>query len=126
MPDKESVNNRTPKKAGRPKGSLNKKTEHFYNISEKNNFDVAQHLMWWATGNYKKLGVPEFTRKLGMGGQIVDEPTISPELRYQACKDFASFMYPKLKAVEHTIEKDAKASFSFSYNTKPMNQDEKG
>ena len=103
MPNKESNNIKTSSqnKSGRPKGSLNKKSEHIFELCEKNNFDPVERLIYFAMGDWKKLGLDsKYIEKQGYQGVIVQELSVSIEIMKDATKDLMSFMYPKRKAVE--------------------------
>lgn len=114
------------KTGGRKKGTPNKDTEYIQNLLEKKNFCPIELMIMVAQNDWAGLGYsePEF-EKQGFQGVTFYEPVISMDHRITAAKTLISYLYPKRKAIEHSVADDAKGSFTFSYNTKPMNQDSK-
>ena len=50
------------------------------------------------------------------------EPSITVDHRIDCLKTLIQYLYPKRKAIEHTVTEESKGAFVFNYNTKPMNQ----
>lgn len=82
--------------AGRPKGSLNKRTLDAVAIALELECDPFEVLIHFAKGDVEALGY-----KKSIDGKEVQ---IGPELRLQAAKEAASYIYPKRKAVEHSFD----------------------
>lgn len=115
------------KTGGRVKGTPNKSTEYIFDLCKKNNFDPIEALIHVAKNNWEKLGYssPEI-EKQGFQGIVTYEPVVSMDHRIDAMKTLVSYMYPKRKAIEHSLSDNEKnAAFTFAYNTAPMKQDEK-
>lgn len=92
---------------GRPKGSPNKRTSDLLDIAERLDVNPFEVLLHFAKGDYKALGYDEFQSKVvgkGKDASMVEELTISPELRQKSAKDACEYLYPKRKAVEHSFD----------------------
>ncbi len=129
MNNKKTKNNTTSKSAiagpGRPKGSHNKKTEWLFELCEKHDFDPIETLIYYANGDWKALKYEkEMIIKAGFQGAMTEEFVISPDSRRQAAQFLVSYMYPKRKAIEHSIDEGSKNNgFAFQYI--PPKKDEK-
>lgn len=128
MQDSKVDKNSTTRKktGGRQKGTPNKDTSHINDVCKRMGLDPIEALAYYAMGKYVELGLPEFIEKQGFQGVVVKELSIPIEIRVDCLKTLVSYMYPKRKAIEHSVSEESKGSFTFNYNTKPMNQDEKG
>lgn len=89
-------------KAGRKKGTLNKKTQDLMELTEKLNCNPFEVLLHFANGDYKALGYEETKTKIAADGTVFQELTIAPELRQKSAKDACEYLFPKRKAIEHT------------------------
>lgn len=78
---------------GRPKGSINKKTEAFVAVLRKHNFDVAEALL-----EIYHLALDTFHNG------HPDERMIGLKIAADAVKEIAAYSLPKLKSIEHTNE----------------------
>lgn len=62
-------------------------------------------LAYITTGNWKKLGLPSEVVLVNDGkGGHQEKPAVTIEVRQKAAAELMSYMYPKLKAIEHTGE----------------------
>lgn len=93
---------------GRPKGSLNSRTQDLFDIAQRNNCNPFEVLIWFAKGDFEALGYEHHQIKVTKDGTTVTELTISPELRQKSAKDACEYLFPKRKAVEHTFENPEK------------------
>jgi hypothetical protein len=98
------------KKIGRPQGSPNKRTEELFYLAEKHDCNPFEILILFAKGDHEALGYEKHQTKTTKDGGTVLELTISPELRQKSARDAAEYLYPKRKAVEHSLDKDASQS----------------
>lgn len=95
------------KNIGRPPGSPNRRTEELFHLAEKHDCNPFEILILFAKGDFKSLGYEEFQKKIvgkGESAEMVEELTISPELRQKSARDAAEYLYPKRKAVEHSLD----------------------
>jgi hypothetical protein len=88
---------------GRPKGVPNKRTQDLIEIAEKLECNPFEILLLFAKGDYEKLGYEKWHYKQ-IGENVVEELSISPELRQKSAKDACEYLFPKRKAVEHTFK----------------------
>lgn len=86
---------------GRAKGTPNAQTKTLQEIAEASGCDPFQVLIWFAMGDYEKLGYEQMTMKQ-YGENVSYELTISPELRQKSAKDACKYLHPERKAIEHT------------------------
>lgn len=93
--------------AGRPKGSINKRSFEAQQLCEKLQCDPLEILIHFAKGDWEALGYgsPEKTRMVN--DTVVIEPTISPELRNASARAACEYVYPKRKAIEQSFSDDA-------------------
>lgn len=75
-----------PRYGGRAKGTLNRDTRKAVEIIEREKCDPIEFLCWVVNANIEKLK---------------DAPDL--EQRITAAKELASYVYPKRKAVEHSV-----------------------
>jgi hypothetical protein len=86
------------KTGGREKGTLNKRSLRAQELAEELGCDPLKILLHFAMGDARALGyvsVDEDTGKETVG-------VIEPEMRLSAAKEASSYLFPKLKAIEHT------------------------
>ena len=95
--------NTTGKKfGGRQKGTTNKRTYEARALVEKMGFDPLEFLIHVAKGDWEALGYTKsFVTKVNMGIEY-EEDVISFDQRLDAGKTIAKYVYPQLKAIEHT------------------------
>jgi hypothetical protein len=105
--EKSSIISSEKKKAGRSKGVPNKKTFELREILDKHGVDPVDLLCWVIKKDYKSLDEPEEIEKIGFGGQVFYEKTITVEMRLDAAKALMGYIYPKRKATEHVIKNDS-------------------
>lgn len=98
-----------PNGAGRKAGTPNKRTLEARAVVERLGFDPIEALVYWATGDWKKLGYDSGTivRYTAEGAEY-EEDRISPELRQKSTKDLMPYLYPQLKATELSLGSEAK------------------
>lgn len=90
------------KKGGRSKGSLNKSNRELKEIAEELGVNPFEVLLNFAKRDYEALKMPEFNEKTTKDGTKILEPSISPETQMNAAGKACEYLFPKLKAVEHT------------------------
>jgi hypothetical protein len=100
MPAKGQTNNPN----GRPKGVKDKRSLGAEAIAERLGCDPFEVLIHFARGDAEALGYPEEITRKGKDGRESVLPAITPEMRLQAAKEAAQYLYPKRKAVEHSGE----------------------
>ncbi len=95
---------------GRPKGSKNKRAVAVtVNVlAAELKVDPLEILLRFAAGDWKGLGLKE-VECVGTdrNGEPIFKQTIEPKMRMYAASEAAQYLYPKLKAVEHTTPPDA-------------------
>ena len=91
------------KTGGRQKGTPNKRTVRAQELAEELGCDPLRVLMAIVQNDWEFLGYssPEVTKVLKDGGTIVVD-RIELDQRLQAAKEACQYLYPKLKAVEHS------------------------
>jgi hypothetical protein len=88
---------------GRQKGTPNKIKADLRAIAKKMGIDPFEVLLLFASGNWKKLGYDKERYISGMNEYGVFEKwTIDPAVRAKAAAEAAQYLFPKLKAIEHT------------------------
>jgi hypothetical protein len=90
-------------KIGRPKGSLNARTQDLFDIAEQMDCNPFKILLLYAKRDHEALGLPK-ERVVGISesGEEIKVFSISPELGQKSAKDACEYLYPKRKAIEHT------------------------
>lgn len=92
------------KTGGRRPGSLNKKNQDLIDKAKALGVDPFQILLYFAEGNWKKLGYDsEYDDKVS-NGMPYQVRVISPDARARAAAEAAQYLYPKRKAIEHDIQ----------------------
>lgn len=97
--------------SGRQKGTPNKRTQELLDLMEKLDCNPFEVLLLFAKGDHAALGYEKFQYKQ-FGENVVEELTISPELRQKSAKDACEYLFAKRKAIEHTGE-DGEKLFSY-------------
>ena len=95
-----------PKYGGRIKGSVNLKTEYLHHMAMELDIHPFKVLLQFAAGDWKSLGYKAETVFKQYGESVNEELTISPELRMSAAAKACEYLYPKRKAVEHTLSEE--------------------
>ncbi len=113
------------KYGGRVKGTPNKDTSYIQERCNALGLEPIDAIIYFAMGNYEALKLPEYFEKQGFQGITTMEPSISVDHRIDCLKTLVQYIYPKRKAVEHSVSEESKGSFTFNYNTKSMNQNDK-
>jgi len=94
-----------PRLGGRAKGTPNKNALPLKEMAEKLNCNPFEILLRFAMGDWNGLGYKaESTYAPTQKGEVIEKPTIPPELRVKAASEAAQYLYPKRKAIEHSGE----------------------
>lgn len=96
---------------GRPKGIPNRRTQELFEKAEELGVNPFEILLLFAKGDFNSLGYREYQHKQ-IGDSVIEELTISPELRQRAAEKACEYLYPKRKAVELSTD-DEKGSVIF-------------
>lgn len=96
----------TASKIGRPRGSLNARTQDLFDIAQRLDCNPFEILIHFAKGDYEALGYSQYQTKTSKDGTTFDELTISPDARLKAAEKACEYLYPKRKAVEISTEDD--------------------
>lgn len=95
----------SPKTGGRQKGTPNKKSTEAARLAERLGVDHFEVLCLIAKGDWKSLGYERATvTRFGKDGMTLEEDQITIDHRLSAAKEGAKYLYPQLKAVEHSGE----------------------
>lgn len=92
---------------GRPKGVPNKRTQDLIELAEKHECNPFEILLLFAKGDFDALGYEKHQIRITKDGGTEMELTISPELRQRSAKDACEYLFPKRKAIEHTLNAEA-------------------
>lgn len=109
-----------PENAGRKKGTPNKKTQELRDLAEQLGVNPFQILLHFAAGDWQALGYPDATVTKVTQNGVFTEDRISPELRSSSAREACKYLYPQLKAVEHSGPDGGPLEFS-----PPMTDEEK-
>jgi hypothetical protein len=90
------------KTGGRGKGTPNKRSMELREKAEALGVSPFEIMLLFAMGNEKALGYEGPQIKVLKDGGVVEMPWITPEMRLKAAAEAASYLYPKLKAIEHS------------------------
>jgi hypothetical protein len=90
---------------GRPRGSLNKKTQELFDKAEELGVNPFEVLLLFAKGDFAALGYDKYQFKQ-VGEHAIEELTISPETRLRAAEKACEYLYPKRRAVEFEGDKE--------------------
>lgn len=91
------------KAGGRAKGTKNRDKQTLQELTDKLGVDPFQVLLLFAKGDWKALKYEAecyFSEK--PDGAVKMGYVISPELRQKSAADACKYLYPQLKAVEHS------------------------
>lgn len=118
------------KHGGRAKGTPNKSTEHLFTICKKHNIDPVEQLVLILKNDFIGLGYEQpVITKQGFQGVVIEEQIITLRDRLEAAKILVGYMYPKRKAIEHSVEQgSSKIVLAYSEESlkKAAQTDEKG
>lgn len=90
---------------GRAKGTPNKNSLNAIAIAEKLKIDPLEVILYFVKNDWKSLGYKsECVTKMLKDGSTIEVERITPEMRLTAAKEAAGYIYPKRKAIEHTVE----------------------
>jgi hypothetical protein len=92
------------KTGGRQKGTPNRRILPLREKANELGVDPFEVLLRFAKGDWEGLGYHEEKEVVGysQSGDAIEDYTITPETRMQAAKSACEYLYPKLKAVEHS------------------------
>lgn len=97
-----------PKTGGRSAGTPNKRSLEARQRIEELGFDPIEGLVLIARGDWEKLGYKSETYFKPTGESSgYEEHFISPEMRLSATKELCAYSFPKLKAIEHSVDPDS-------------------
>lgn len=101
------------KTGGRTKGTVNKASVPLAERAAALGIDPFDVLLFFAAGDWQKLGydaeqVPSSYSEHG----TVHKYTIDPGVRAKAAGEACNFLYPKLKAIEHSGDTNSFQSFA--------------
>lgn len=86
---------------GRTKGTPNKNSVNTKIMAEKLKIDPFKILLYFASGDWKKLGYKdEYEEKVTVTGMRIDCRIISPELRERAAETACQYLHPKRKPID--------------------------
>lgn len=85
---------------GRKKGTPNKLTKELQELTEKLGIDPFEVLLRLAAGDWRGLGYP---KGIAIGPFGIKCPTIDPSVRAKAASEACSYLFPKRKAIEHSV-----------------------
>jgi uncharacterized membrane-anchored protein len=99
---------------GRPKGSVNRKTQELFDTCDRLGIDPFEGLLLFAKGDYEALGYEKMTMK-GTGEYASWELTISPELRAKCLEKACEYLYAKKKSVAVEVDDETKKGLTLAY-----------
>lgn len=109
------------KTGGRVAGTANKKTIEVQEIAKNLGVNPFEILLYFAKGDWKKLGyASNTTTRYSVAGEPYEEDIISPELRSSSASKACEYLYPKRKAIEQTISDSTITSITRTILTKPV------
>lgn len=94
-----------PKKTGRPRGSVGKRTLDAQKRLEELGCDPLKALAQ-IVNNLTPEGLPYYSKKITRTGDVLEVAGYDAEVRARAAAELASYLYPKRKAIEHSGETD--------------------
>ncbi len=91
------------KSGGRKKGVKNKESVPLEEKSKELGINPFEILLLFAQGDWQKLGYEsQKIIKFGANGVENEEYIIPPSVRAKAASEACQYLYPKLKAIEHS------------------------
>lgn len=101
---------------GRPKGSVNKKTQELFDKASELGVDPFHILLLFAKGDHEALGYEKYQFKR-FGENVVEELTISPDLRAKCAEKACEYLYSKRRAIDVEVDNDKGGiTFQMAYN----------
>ena len=89
------------RRGGRKKGTANKSSLPLLEKADALGIDPFEILLYFAKGDWKKLGYKKKTKEIGIGmGNTIEVDVIEPELRASAAKSACEYIHPKRKALD--------------------------
>lgn len=88
--------------SGRKKNTRNKDSVPLKQKAAELGIDPFEILLYFAAGDWKKLGYTSETYTVYSKDVSNEEYTIQPSVRAKAAGEACQYIYPKLKAVEHS------------------------
>lgn len=94
-----------PNVGGKPKDGLSAKSRSLHEKARELGIDPFEVLLYFAKGDWQALGYPKEERVIS-SGENGDryEMYVEPSVRMQAAKEACSYLYPKLKSIEHSTD----------------------
>lgn len=92
------------KTGGRIAGTRNKDRVHVFEVARKLKVDPFEILLHFARGDWQALGYKDKCEIVAYSksGEPIIKDVISAGLRATCASDACEYLYPKLKAIEHT------------------------
>ena len=95
----------TEKTGGRKKGTPNKDKQELRDKAQELGIDPLEILLYFANKDWKMLGYNSETEtRYTPNGEPYEVSIISPEMRISAASKATNFIYPQLKAIEHSAD----------------------
>ena len=88
------------RRGGRKKGTANKSSLPLLEKANALGIDPFEILLYFAKGDWKKLGYSKGKRKVSAGMTTIMVDVIEPELRASAAKSACEYIHPKRKALD--------------------------
>lgn len=100
---------------GRKKGTPNKDTIPLEQKAQELDVDPFEILLYFAKGDWKSLGYKSATKTMYTNtGEPYEVEIITPEHRIKAAAESAQYLYPKRKAMEAQLIKNAEQSVNIN------------
>lgn len=93
------------KTGGRQKGTPNKRSTKAMKLAEELGVDPLKVILLFVKGDWEALGLDEFEMKVTKDGSFPVR-TITADMRLNAARDAAKYIYPQLKALELSVDSD--------------------
>lgn len=122
MQTKVAESNTTKKKkhGGRVKGTPNKSTGFIQERCEALGLEPIDAIIYFAKGDYESLKLPQYFEKQGFQGITTMELSISVDHRIDCLKTLVQYIYPKRKAIEHSIESAENNKIILAYSEESL------
>lgn len=95
-----------PRYGGRQKGTPNKTKTPLKERADALGVDPFEVLLLFAKGDWKALGYESEKRRIYSKDIVNEEHYIQPAIRAKAAAEACQYIYPKLKAIEHSGDPD--------------------
>lgn len=109
---------------GRKKGTPNKNQDPLKQKAKELGIDPFEILLLFAKGDWQALGYKAETFVKEGSTFVNEELYIKPETRARAAAEACQYIYPKLKAIEHTSDESFSATQIF-LNIPPNGKEKK-